>query len=146
MSSRGSSTDQAVCERPSADLTGRRVLLIEDSPVVGPFTADLLGELGCEVVGPAPNMAAARELAEDGGYEAALMDIHIRGERVFPLCDLLEARGVPFVLTSGYADWQMPDKWLDRPRLQKPYTLGDVEHALSELLAVRATSQAAASR
>src|SRR4051794_37189772 len=107
MLSPGSSTDQAVRERPSAaDLTGRRVLLIEDSPVVGPFTADLLDELGCDVVGPAPNMAAARELAEDGGYEAALMDIHIRGERVFPLCDLLEARGVPFVLTSGYADWQ----------------------------------------
>src|SRR5438093_4844275 len=102
MLSRGSSTDQAVRERLSPDLTGRRILVVEDSPVVGPFTVDLLGELGCEVVGPAPNMAAARELAEEGGYEAALMDVHIRGERVFPLCELLEAKGVPFVLTSGY--------------------------------------------
>jgi CheY-like chemotaxis protein len=105
MLSRDSSTDEALREQPeTADLTGKRILLIEDSPVVAPFTAELLEELGCEVVGPAPNMAAARELIEGGGYDAALMDIHIRGERVFPLCEVLEARRLPFVLTSGYAD------------------------------------------
>ena len=73
MSLRDSSTDEELQDRPAAaDLTGRRILVVEDSPVVAPFTVDLLGELGCEVVGPAPNMAAARELAEEGGYEAAL--------------------------------------------------------------------------
>ena len=118
------------------ELKGRRILVIEDSPVVGPFTAELLADLGCEVVGPAPNMAAARELIENGEeMDAALMDIHIRGERAFPLCDALEAKGVPFVLTSGYADWTMADKWEDRPRLQKPYTLGQIEQALADLLA-----------
>ena len=107
--------------------------MIEDSPVVGPFTVDMLGELGCEVLGPAPNMASARELMEAGGFDGALVDIHIRGERVFPLCDMLEAKGVPFVFTSGYADWQMPEKWQERPRLQKPYTLDQVEQALGAL-------------
>ena len=121
---------------PGADLAGRRILVVEDSPVVGPFTADLLGELGCEVAGPAPNMAAARQLIEAGGFDAALMDIHIRGERVFPLCDLLAERNVPFVLTSGYADWHMPDEWADRPRLQKPYTISEVENALRSALGV----------
>jgi CheY-like chemotaxis protein len=116
-------------------LAGRRILLIEDSPVVAPFTVDLLEELGCKAVGPAPNMAAARELIEGEAFDAALVDIHIRGERVFPLCEVLEAKGVPFVLTSGYADWAMPDKWEDRPRLQKPYTLDEVEKALIGVLA-----------
>src|SRR5438046_4502239 len=135
MSSPGSFTDQALQERPAtANLAGRRILLVEDSPVVGPFTADLLQELGCEVVGPAPNMAAARELVDGGGFDAALMDIHIRGERVFPICEVLEAKGLPFVLTSGYADWQMADKWNERPRLQKPYKLDQVRQALSEAL------------
>ena len=116
-------------------LKGRRILVVEDSPVVGPFTAELLAELGCEVVGPAPNMAAARELVEsESDIDAAMMDVHIRGERVFPLCDLLAAKRVPFLLTSGYADWQMPDKWEDRPRLSKPYTIGQVESALTGLL------------
>jgi len=100
---------------------------------VGPFTADLLEEIGCQVVGPAPNMAAARELVEAGEFDGALIDIHIRGERVFPLCEMLQAKGLPFVFTSGYADWQMPEKWQDRPRLQKPYTLDQVEEALTAL-------------
>src|SRR5690348_14129782 len=101
----------------------RRILVVEDSPVVGPFTADLLDELGYEALGPAPTMAAARELIENERFDAALMDVHIRGERVFPLCELLAARNVKFVLTSGYADWAMPEGWRNRPRLQKPYTL-----------------------
>jgi CheY-like chemotaxis protein len=119
----------------TAELSGRRILLVEDSPVVAPFTADILGDLGCEVVGPAPNMAAARELVDEEAFDAAIMDVHIRGERVFPLCELLEERGIPFLLTSGYADWAMPEQWEDRPRLQKPYTMGDIEQALAELLA-----------
>jgi len=101
---------------------------------VGPFTADLLEDLGCAVVGPAPNLAAARELIEEQDFDAALVDIHIRGERVFGLCEMLEAKDVPFILTSGYADWQMPDKLRDRPRLQKPYTIDQVQEALRAVL------------
>jgi CheY-like chemotaxis protein len=134
MSSQDSSTDERSRVTGELELKGRRILVIEDSPVVGPFTAELLADLGCEVIGPAPNMAAARELIESGKeIDAALMDIHIRGERVFPLCDVLAAKDVPFVLTSGYADWQMPDKWQDRPRLNKPYTLEQVGDALGVL-------------
>jgi len=132
MSSRDSSTDG-----PSNSLTpvlsGRRILVVEDSPVVGSFTVDILADLGCEVVGPAPNMASARKFIEEGQFDAALMDVHIRGERVFPLCEMLEAQNVPFIFTSGYADWSMPDKWNGRPRLQKPYTVGQVEEAITKL-------------
>lgn len=118
----------------TAELVGRRILIVEDSPVVAPFTAELLADLGCAVVGPAPNMAAARELVENERFDAAIVDVHIRGERIFGLCEMLDAKNVPFVLTSGYADWQMPDKWEDRPRLQKPYTSGDVQRSLASLL------------
>jgi hypothetical protein len=78
-------------------------------------------------------MAMARELIDGGAFDAALMDVHIRGERVFPLCEALDDRGVPFVLTSGYADWHMPDKWRDRPRLLKPYSIDQVQGALSRV-------------
>ncbi len=134
MSSPGSFTKARAKVSAAPGLGGRRILVIEDSPVFTLFTADVLGDLGCSVVGPAPNMAAARELLEGEDFDAAILDVHIRGERVFPLCDLLAARGVPFVLTSGYADWQMPEKWQDRPRLQKPYTIDQVEEALNALL------------
>jgi len=132
MSSPDSSTEQQ--GSAASDLSGLRILIIEDSPVVGPFTADILDDLGCEVVGPAPNIAMARELIDGEDFDAALVDVHIRGERVFGLCEMLEAKDVPFILTSGYADWQMPEKLRDRPRLQKPYTIGQVQEALSALL------------
>ena len=130
MSSRDSSIKERGTKSADVSLQGRRILVVEDSPVVAPFTADVLGELGCTVVGPAPNMAAARQLLEEGSFDAAIMDVHIRGERVFPLLEVLEAQDVPFVISSGYADWAMPDKWQDRPRLQKPYTMDQVEEVL----------------
>ena len=142
MSSRDSSTrtpPRRAASKPA--LEGRRILLVEDSPVVAPFTADLLGELGCVVVGPAPNMAAARELAETGDFDGAMIDVHIRGERAFPICEILQARNVPFIFTSGYADWQMPEKWQERPRLQKPYTLDQVERSLETLFEARPSAR-----
>lgn len=116
-------------------LEGRRVLLVEDSPVVGPFTADLVEELGCVALGPAPTLAAARELIASGGFDVAVVDVHIRGERAFSLCETLESQGIPFVLTSGYGDWQVPEHWAERPRLQKPYGLNGVRDALRTALA-----------
>jgi CheY-like chemotaxis protein len=134
MSSRDSSTKGKDRAHSPARRKRRRVLVVEDSPVVAPFTADVLDDLGCEVVGPAPTMAAARELVEGERLDAAILDVHIRGERVFPLCEALAAKDVPFMLTSGYGDWQLPEQWQDRPRLQKPYTIDQVEEALSALL------------
>ena len=109
------------------------MLVIEDSPVVGAFVADALHELGYEVVGPAPNFAVARELIDGEEFDAALVDVFIRGERVFPLCELLVRKDVPFVLTSGYADWQIPEQWEDRPRLNKPYVIDQLDEALAGL-------------
>jgi CheY-like chemotaxis protein len=118
-------------------LVGKRILVVEDSPVVAPFTCDVLETLGCVVVGTAPNMAAAREMVEGERFDAALMDVRIRGDRSFSICEILDARGIPFVFTSGYADWQLPEKWQERPRLQKPYTVDDVERALNALFGAK---------
>lgn len=115
-------------------LAGRRILVVEDSPVVAPFTVNVLEDLGCVAIGPAPNMATARELIENESFDAAIMDVHIRGERVFGLCEMLEKRGIPFLLTSGYADWQVPSDWLDRPQLQKPYTSDQLRDGLQQTL------------
>lgn len=115
-------------------LEGRRIMVVEDSPVVLGFAVEALEELGCVVVGPAQNMAVARTLAENEDCDAALIDIRIRGEKSFPICDILAARGIPFVLTSGYADWPLPKRWEDSLQLPKPYMLDDLKVALLDLL------------
>ena len=119
----------------AAELKGRRVLVVEDSPVVAPFAESLLEMLDCTVVGPATSMAAARESAEADPIDVALVDVRIRGEKSFAICEILSRRGVPFVLTSGYADWAVPEEWQSRPQLPKPYKIDDLEEALLRALA-----------
>lgn len=116
------------------DLIGKRVLLVEDSPVVSLDTDQMLRDWGCVVVGPAANMAAALQLSEEEELHAAIIDINIRGGKAFPLLKILERRRVPFLLTSGYADWSMPPEWYDRPRLAKPYTPTLLRTGLLKLL------------
>ena len=118
----------------TSELEGRRILVVEDSPVVADDSAEILQELGCSVVGPAGNMASALQLAEGEAFDAAIVDLNIRGGKSFGVLKILEARGIPFLLASGYADWTMPEEWLERPRLAKPYTPDMLRTKLSELL------------
>ncbi|WP_343346272.1 response regulator [Sphingomicrobium sp. XHP0239] len=99
---------------------GARILVVEDSPVVSLKTEDLLTDAGYFVVGPAYDMPAALDLGGREQIDGAIVDLNIRGEKIFPVLGVLKERGIPFVITSGYADWSMPEEWQDRPRLQKP--------------------------
>ena len=129
------SIDRNEPDPPENPLAGRRILVVEDSPVVADAAEDMLSDMGCAVVGPATNMAAALQLAGDEPLDAAIVDINIRGGKVFPVLRILHGRSVPFLLTSGYADWSMPEEWQGQPRLAKPYTPGQLREGLLELLA-----------
>src|SRR5688500_11290856 len=119
---------------PHEALAGRRVLIVEDSPVVAEATDQMLCDMGCVVVGPATTMAPAIEMAGEERLDAALVDLNIRGGKAFPVLRILRDRSIPFLLTSGYADWSMPEDWQDVPRLAKPYTPNQLREALLELL------------
>ena len=94
----------------------------------------MLSDMGCEVIGPAGSMAPALQLATDEPLDAAVVDINIRGGKAFSILRILEERNIPFLLTSGYADWSMPDEWRGRPRLAKPYGEGELRNAMAVLL------------
>ncbi len=118
----------------TSELDGRRILVVEDSPVVADDSAAILEELGCTVIGPAGTMAVALQMAEAEDFDAAIVDINIRGGKSFAVLKILEGRQIPFLVTSGYADWTMPEDWAERPRLAKPYTPGMLRVKLAELL------------
>jgi DNA-binding response OmpR family regulator len=125
---------------------GRKVLLVEDSPVISEATEMMLCDMGCEVVGPAGTMAPALQLATVERLDAAVVDINIRGGKAFAILNILRERQVPFLLTSGYADWSMPEEWQGRPRLAKPYAEADLRAAMTALLGgAQARSTATAS-
>ena len=129
--------EQPTGSTPTA-LAERRILVVEDSPVVAEAADDMLRDMGCVVVGPATTMAPALQMAGEEQLDAAIVDINIRGGKAFPVMRILHGRGIPFLLTSGYADWTLPEEWQDRPRLAKPYTPNQLREALLALLASQA--------
>ncbi len=115
------------------NLEGRRVLVVEDEMLIACMIEDVLQELGCVIVGPAGRLDAALQLATDEALDAAILDVSIRGGRVYPVANQLLVRGIPFLLSSGYGDWALPENLRDQPRLTKPFTLDDLEQKIREI-------------
>ena len=90
---------------PPVTLAGRRVLLAEDELMLALDVEVALQDEGAEVIGPIDDLATGlalldRELALD----AAVLDIDLHGEDVFPLAKRLRERGVPFLFHTGHGD------------------------------------------
>jgi CheY-like chemotaxis protein len=113
---------------------GRRILVVEDAPMIALDLEEMLRDLGWDVVGPTGNFAIALQLATDEPLDAAVVDINIRGGKVYPVARTLAARGIPFLLASGYADRTLPPDLADRPCLEKPYNPANLERMLGELV------------
>ena len=116
-------------------LAGRRILVVEDEMMIAMLVEDMLTELGCSVVGPAHALAEALALAQsEPGLDAALLDVNLAGQPVFPVADALREKGVPAVFSTGYGDAGLRDIDRGAPVLQKPFRAGDLARALNEAL------------
>lgn len=112
-------------------LDGLRVLLVEDEMLVCMDIEDMLAELGCTVVGPAASVDQALEFIRDELVDMAVLDVNLGKERSYPVADKLRARGVPFLLSTGYAEVEV--EYRDHPRLQKPFSQQQFADALETL-------------
>lgn len=101
-------------------LTGRRVLLIEDEPILLLDLQAMVDDLGGQPVPCPGGVPEALRLARETAVDVAVLDINLGGERSDPVADVLAARGIPFIFASGYADG-LPAQHANRPVLQKPY-------------------------
>ena len=114
---------------------GLRVLVVEDEMMVSMLIEDMLGDLGCTVVGPASRLDEAIALANDAELDCAVLDVNLGGQPIFPLADLLRARGAPFAFATGYGDAGLRDVDKGSPVLQKPFRETDLARVLGELRA-----------
>jgi DNA-binding response OmpR family regulator len=111
-----------------------RVLVVEDEPLIAMMLEDFIDALDKQHVGTADSVAAALPMIEQGGIDAAIIDVNLRGgEKSFPIADALAEKGVPFVFATGGGGEDIAPEHRDRPRLSKPYTMDGVEKALSGL-------------
>ncbi len=112
----------------------RRVLVVEDEIMIRMLLEDMLDDLGFKVALSAGRIDEAISLARDGEFDVAILDVNLDGDLVYPVADVLAARGLPFAFSTGYGDSGMPDTYRDRPILQKPFQIAGLEKALTLLL------------
>jgi CheY-like chemotaxis protein len=111
-----------------------RILLVEDEGLVALMLEDMIIDLGFDVAYSAASVAQALSWIDAGGeVDAALLDVNLGGEAVFPVADALKARGVPFAFSTGYGEGHDP-RFRESPLLGKPIQfelLGEVLRGLS---------------
>lgn len=91
--------------KPSDDLTGLHVLIVEDSWQVGTGLKDLLQACGADVAGPVATSADAERLIAESIPDVALVDINLRkGELSHSFINRLHDRGINVVVVTGYDD------------------------------------------
>jgi CheY-like chemotaxis protein len=118
-------------------LTGRRILIVEDEALVAMLVEDALMDAGATIIGPASTVAEALALLERDATlpNAAVLDLNLAGETSTPVADVLAARGVPFVVATGYGAGGLPETHSAVPVLAKPYDPEELTSALSRLCA-----------
>lgn len=115
------------------NLSGKRILVVEDEFIVAAMIGDILEDEGAEVVGPAGTLGEGLELGSVETLDAAVLDWNLGGEPGDPVARLLRERGVPFVIATGYGAVQ--DEFSDIVVLSKPYRPGALVEELARLTA-----------
>ncbi len=116
----------------------RRILVVEDDPLLAWELQDVLSGHGYQVIGPIGRLPILLRFLEltlsDAAIDAALMDVTIDGGLVFPAADLLAGANIPFAFVSGHARQMIPAAHRHRPLLNKPICPADVLGTVAELI------------
>lgn len=113
---------------------GLKILVVEDESIVSFLLEDMLTDIGCEVMGPAPSLSDAFVLFDKVKPQAAVLDVNLRGEMVYPFAEKLERDRVPFLFATGYGIAGIPERWQRWPVIQKPFQLKTLIGALDQAL------------
>ena len=94
----------------------------------------MLTELGAAVVGPASRVRQALQLLQEQTVHAAVLDLNIAGELVYPVAEALETKGLPYIFATGYGVSGLAEPYRSRTVLQKPFSRRELLRAIREVL------------
>ena len=119
-----------------SSLVGKRVMVAEDELLVSMLIEDVLADAGCLLVGPFCTVADALAAARDATIDIALLDVNLRGQMIYPAAEALAARGIPFLLLSGYGRDAVPPNHPDWEACAKPFKTAELTKMLSDRVLV----------
>jgi len=112
-----------------------RVLVIEDSFMIVSTLELVFDSLGWVMVGPATRVPKALALAKTETFDVALLDVNLDGEMSWSVAAALQARGIPFVLSTGYEIANLlPESLKGSKFVRKPYDLAELETSILDVI------------
>jgi CheY-like chemotaxis protein len=110
-------------------------LIVEDELVIALELESLLKGFGCIVLDPVPSISVALRVLAGESPDVAVLDVNLQGERVTPVAAVLQERGIPFVLVTGYGHERLQEEPLQGAmHLRKPVDGDQLGRALEEVL------------
>jgi CheY-like chemotaxis protein len=116
-----------------ANLSGRRILVVDDEPLAALMLERMLKALGCRVPGRAGKAADAMAIIETDRLGLDAATIKFTDEGSAEVAAALEERGIPFVVTADHDSKSVFGRFKDRPVLVAPFLLEDLKVALGAL-------------
>jgi len=104
----------------SKKLPAERILIVEDEALVAMILEDQLADLGVSVAATCASVPDAMQAIENNAPQAAILDVNLRGQLVYPVADRLLDRGIPFVFVTGYGRESIDRRYSFVKVLEKP--------------------------
>ena len=87
------------------------VLVVDDEPMIRMLIQDMLDDLGHTLAGEAARIEDALKLARQAEFDVAILDVDLNGQPIWPVAEVLVARGLPFVFATGYGQRGVPEPY-----------------------------------
>ncbi len=112
----------------------RRILILDDEPLVAMMIEDWLSELGCMPVGPVSSVESALRSADEEEIDGAILDVSLgAGGNCYEVADVLQRRSIPFAFATGRGAEDLDARFHDVAVLSKPFDFDAVKTLLATL-------------
>jgi CheY-like chemotaxis protein len=114
------------------------VLVLDDEGIVLMMLEDMLRDLGAAQVHSFTDPSKALAVAAAAPIDCAILDVMMRGSPSYEVAEVLRARGVPFVFSSGVSADQLDARFRDVVFLNKPFSDAELVASLSKAMGLTA--------
>jgi DNA-binding response OmpR family regulator len=111
---------------------GRRILLVEDEVLICLLIETILGDAGYDVV-VANAVEEALDAVGEQPFAAAILDLNLKGKKVYPVAEKLAAQGTPFIFATGGGGRDI-EGFAGRPWVGKPFQEAELLAAVQKLI------------